>query len=381
MESRVRQGSSEQPAGNRRDRRIRGKGVASAEAGAGSDRLYAALDLGTNNCRLLIAAPARRGFRIVDAFSRIVRLGEGLGASGSLSDEAVDRTISALSVCADKMKARGVSRRRMIATQACRIASNGEEFLQRVEAETGIQLEIIAPETEAMLAIAGCSTLIDPQASGVLVFDIGGGSTELVWVDLSAGWRGPYRLHRQIDAWTSMPLGVVTLAEQFGGAHVTAETFERIVEHCQALISDFHAAAAIEKAMAGGGVHLLGTSGTVTTIAGVHLGLKRYDRSRVDGTWMVTEEVKNVTERLIDMGYEARAANPCIGRERADLVLTGLAIFEAIRRRWPCERIRVADRGLREGMLSLMMSEDRVWQRRRKRSRRRTRAAGEAGSA
>lgn len=332
-------------------------------AQADRNGLYAALDLGTNNCRLLVATPARRGFRVVDAFSRIVRLGEGVGATGRLGEDAMRRTLAALRICADKMDARQVSRRRLIATQACRIAGNGAEFLKRVRDDTGIELEVVDPETEALLAVAGCSTLVDRDASGVLVFDIGGGSTELVWVDLSDGWRGPYSLHRQVGAWTSLPLGVVTLAEKFGGRDVTPETFEAMVAHCAERLAAFSAGPAISRALEGGEVHLLGTSGTVTTIAGVHLGLERYDRRRVDGTWMFADDVVRVTGTLIGMGYEARAENPCIGRERADLVLAGLAIFEAIRRAWPCERIRVADRGLREGMLSAMMAEDRVWRR------------------
>ncbi len=107
--------------------------------------------------------------------------------------------------------------------------------------------------------------------------------------------------------------------------------------------------------------HMLGTSGTVTTIAGVFLGLRRYDRRRVDGCWLSDDQVSRVVGELMAMSFDQRAANPCIGVERADLVLAGCAILDAIRRFFPCQRLRVADRGLREGMLVEMMRADGVW--------------------
>tara|TARA_B100000161_G_scaffold194827_1_gene141564 strand:- start:432 stop:806 length:375 start_codon:yes stop_codon:yes gene_type:complete len=114
---------------------------------------------------------------------------------------------------------------------------------------------------------------------------------------------------------------------------------------------------------------MLGTSGTVTTLAGVHLGLKRYDRRRVDGTWLEDGDVSRMIDQLRDMPYEARVDNPCIGADRADLVLAGCAILEAIRRRWSCSRLRVADRGLREGILTELMAADGVWSHRKNGSR------------
>lgn len=328
-------------------------------ASDGTDRggpTYAALDLGTNNCRLLVARPTDDSFRVIDAFSRIIRLGEGVTASGRLSEAAIDRAVVALAICRDKMKNRGVTRARLIATEACRTAENGAEFRARVVEQVGLTLEIIDRETEATLAATGCTPLMDPQAEGVVLFDIGGGSSELVRLDRSpVSPRGP--APPQIRGWISLPNGVVTLAERHGGVKVTREIYEAMVDEVAAMIAPF-----AEKYGAGlEGIHMLGTSGTVTTIAGVHLDLKRYDRRRVDGCWMSDDEISGVMERLVAMSYEERVASPCIGPERADLVLAGCAILEAIRRAFPCPRLRVADRGLREGLLVQMMRQDGVW--------------------
>ncbi len=327
--------------------------------------LYAALDLGTNNCRLLIAEPQERGFRVVDAFSRIVRLGEGIGRTGRLSQQAMDRAVDALAVCRAKMADHDVKRMRLIATEACRAAENGPVFLERVRAETGLSLEIVNRETEARLAVAGCVTLVDPYAKGVLLFDIGGGSSELVWLDLrERGDARGFALTRFIRAWTSLPVGVVTLSERHGGVCVTREIFERMVREVEALLDDFEGVDELGALIGAGGMHMLGTSGTVTTLAGVHLGLKRYDRRKVDGIWLQGCDVGTMIDQLLDMPFEQRVANPCIGNDRADLVMAGCAILEAIRRRWPCERLRVADRGLREGILVELMARDGVWRRR-----------------
>lgn len=325
---------------------------------------YAALDLGTNNCRLLVAEPTRSGFRVVDSFSRIVRLGAGLTKSGHLCPEAMDKAIEGLKVCRTKMENRTVTRSRLIATEACRQAENGEEFIDRVEEETGLKLEIADRRTEARLAVSGCATLVEREADGVILFDIGGGSTELAFLDFRAGKpRFHAHMHRFIRAWTSLPVGVVTLAEGFGGVHVDRPIFELMVNEVRQMISQFAAREMMSQCVQGGNVHLLGTSGTVTTLAGVHLGLERYDRRRVDGTWMGADDVTSMTDRLINMSFDERVANPCIGADRADLVLAGCAIFEAIRREWPCGRLRVADRGLREGMLVELMAQDGVWRR------------------
>lgn len=325
---------------------------------------FAALDLGTNNCRLLIAAPRGRKFRIVDAFSRIVRLGEGLSRTGALSDAAMERAFEALNICAEKIERRGVTRIRCIATQACRGAANGEDFLARVTRETGLAFEIISTEEEARLSVRGCAELIDPAARAGLVFDIGGGSTELSWVTPGAPGGAA-----RIAAWASLPLGVVTLSETWGGREVSAETYEKIVEFIAGEIRAFGDPAGLHEVFRAGDAHLLGASGTVTSIAGVHLGLPRYRRDLVDGLWLTAAEARAVAERLRAMDLAARASEPCIGEERADLVVGGCAILEALIREWPASRIRVGDRGLREGMLADLADAARRERRRRRRRR------------
>ncbi|MGI9482223.1 MAG: Ppx/GppA phosphatase family protein [Hyphomicrobiales bacterium] len=322
---------------------------------------YGALDLGTNNCRLLVACPSQSGFRVIDAFSRIVRLGEGVSKTGRLSPDAMDRCISALRVCASKLKWRGVKRSRLIATEACRVTENGGEFIERVMRETGLELEIIDRETEANLAFAGSAPLIAEDCENVLVFDIGGGSTELMWVRCSEN-------AQELLAWASLPAGVVTVAEGYGGIEVTPDSYGRMKAHAFQLLDEFAARVAHQAGSNAMPDHLLGTSGTVTTIAGVHLGLRRYDRSKVDGCWMNINDVTHVTDNLLKMSFDERAASPCIGRERADLVLAGCAIFDAIKERWPAPRIRVADRGLREGILTKLMKEDGTYGKPRQRS-------------
>ncbi len=341
--------------------------------------LYAALDLGTNNCRLMIAAFTNSQFKIVEAFSRIVRLGEGLGLSGRLHDRAMDRALRALKICAEKIEKRGVARVRAVATQACRIAHNGRDFVRRVEHETGLKLTIISPEEEARLSVAGCASLLDggslsPRPRAALVMDVGGGSTELSWVDLAPSEAGPDgRTRRALPRpryWISLPVGVVTLAERFpepanGG---TQDWFEEMVDDVSGRLKDFTGADPLRDAFASGEAYVVGTSGAITSLAGMHLGLERYDRSKVDGLWMEHGHCRTVIDRLIELGRPGRELEPCIGRDRADLVLAGAAILEAVLRLWPCRHLRVADRGLREGLL---LSMTKVKKRRRRRGRKR----------
>jgi exopolyphosphatase/guanosine-5'-triphosphate,3'-diphosphate pyrophosphatase len=324
-------------------------------------RAYAALDLGTNNCRLLIAEPSYHEFRVIDAFSRVVRLGEGLGFGDRLGDDAIERTVAALRVCKAKLEARNVVRARLIATEACRLASNGMEFISRVREEVGLAIEVVNRETEATLAVMGCAALAHPKAGSVIIFDIGGGSTEVAWLDgqIAGGAICP---SERIRAWDSLPVGVVTLAERYGGVQVTRAVFEEMVEEVSGRLLPFALKAGAAAASAN--FHLLGTSGTVTTVGGIHLGLERYDRRRVDGMWMRGRDIEDVTTTLLETDLRQRAQNPCIGRDRADLVLAGCAILEAIRRAFPAEYLRIADRGLREGILMTMMREDKVWARR-----------------
>lgn len=309
--------------------------------------VLAALDLGTNNCRLLIARPVRGGFRIIDAFSRIVRLGEGLSRSDALSDDAMARTLAALRICAAKMRRRGVTDVRAVATEACRRARNCDAFVNRVREETGIALEIISSEEEARLALAGCAQLLDRQMPRAIVFDIGGGSTEIMWLDLTRRGGVP----RLIDQ-MSVPYGVVSLTETFGGDRVAPQDYRAMVATVGDCLADFDARNHIGDAVAQGRAQILGASGTVTTLAGIQLGLTRYDRSKVDGSWLDYAAARDITTMLLDLDYAGRAAHPCVGHDRGDLVIAGCAVLQAMWQRWPVPRLRIADRGVREGILT-----------------------------
>lgn len=339
--------------------RVDARSTDAREASPRDDRVYAAVDLGTNNCRLLVARPTGRSFRVIDAFSRIVRLGEGVASSGRLGPAAMERALVALEICAGKIAARGVSRARIIATEACRAAENGVEFRTLVEERTGLRLEIVDRRTEASLAAAGCAPLVDPTCDGAILFDIGGGSTEVVWLGRrAAGDEGPPRA--RIRSWASLPTGVVSLAERHGGVKVSRELFSAMVAEVAERLDGVRQSWGLR---APGRMHLLGTSGTVTTVAGIHLGLQRYDRTRVDGAWLRARDINRVVDQLVGMSFEERVSNPCIGAQRADLVLAGCAIMEAVREAFPTDRLRVADRGLREGMLVQLMRADGVWRR------------------
>jgi len=313
----------------------RGRTVARSEA-----PLFAALDLGTNNCRLLIAAAGPGGrFRIVDSFSRVIRLGEGLAQTGVLSDDAIARTIDALKVCASHLRRHNVVRLRAVATEACRRAENADVLVARAREEAGIDLEIVTVEEEAHLAALGAAPLVGRRYRGALVFDVGGGSTEVIWLKRSG------KKVRNVFS-SSVPVGVVTLAEDSGTAN-----YESLRASIRPL---FHA---VKQRMARAGEfkphvnHLLGTSGTVTTLAGIALALPRYDRARVDGSWHSSIRMLEIAEDVAGRDLRGRADMPCIGAERAELMLPGLAIFSAIALEWPCAELRVADRGLREGIL------------------------------
>ena len=355
------------PKANNNQRHTRNSSRSSSRHGRYANA-YAALDLGTNNCRLLIAVPQDKGgFRVIDGFSKIVRLGEGLSQTGQLSQEAMDRSVEALKICATKLGNRKIKRQRLIATEACRQASNGEAFLRRVKEESGLELEVVSRETEARLATEGCGSLMDRKSDGAVLFDIGGGSSELILVN-NIGARKK-KISERIVAWTSLPMGVVTLAERFGGQNVSRKVFDDMVQDVMIHIDAFEGKEALKNTFSHGRVHLLGTSGTVTTLAGIHLELPRYDRNRVDGIWLKDNDVDAVINKLLSMSYEERSRNPCIGSDRADLVLAGCAILNAIRLTWPTKRLRVADRGLREGLLAEMMSLDGAPSRSKKNNR------------
>jgi exopolyphosphatase / guanosine-5'-triphosphate,3'-diphosphate pyrophosphatase len=331
--------------------------------GRGSGPVFAALDLGTNNCRLLVARPTNgfssaQSFRVIDAFSRVVRLGDRLALTGELAMTAMDRTVEALQVCASKLRRRGVTSFRGVATEACRRARNGGAFVARIAAETGLPVEIIEAREEAMLALTGCAPLLDPALPYALLFDIGGGSTEVTWLrrcgerdaDGDGGWR-------IVDS-LSLGLGVVVLAERLGHDVVSSEAYEGQVEETASRLAAFEATHRIREKLGGGQVQMLGTSGTVTTLSGMHMNLPRYERALVDGSWIELTAIRGICASLRVLDRAGRAANPCIGTERADLVLAGCAILEGILRVWPVPRLRVADRGLREGILVNLMRAD-----------------------
>ncbi len=319
---------------------------------------YAALDLGTNNCRLLIARPAGDGFIVIDAFSRIVRLGEGLGKSGQLSEAAMDRAVAALSVCADKLRRRNVTLVRSVATEACRRAANGRDFVARVLAETGIQLQIITAEQEARLAVTGCHALLEPGTGPALVFDIGGGSTELVLLD--GGIEGESGGAPHVNDWFSAPWGVVSLSESEPHIGDDEDALRMAYGRMRARVAEAFApfAATLKDRGFGDGGRLLGTSGTVTTLASLHLELPNYDRRAVDGLIVPAGAMRSLSQRLAGMNVAERATLACIGQERADLVVAGCAILEVILDLWPAERLSVADRGIREGILRTLMAHE-----------------------
>ena len=311
----------------------------------------AALDLGTNNCRLLIASPARGGdLRIVDSFSRIVRLGEGVARTGELAPAAIERTIAALKICAELIRASGVRLTRAIATEACRRASNAHVLIQRARDEAGIELSIISVEEEARLAALGCAPLIDPETEGGVVFDIGGGSTEVIWMR-----REPQGAPSVAFA-ASVSVGVVTFSEQWGDQATDRDGYARMRE---AMIARFRPIRQAMESLApfnAASHHLLGTSGTVTTLAGIALGLPRYSRAKVDASWHRCADINSAVDRVVALDLAGRAALSCVGADRADLIVPGCAIFSAIVELWPCERLRVADRGLREGILRELLA-------------------------
>lgn len=321
-------------------------------------RMYGALDLGTNNCRLLIARPIGQGFRVVASFSRIVRLGEGLAESGKLSDEAMDRTISALSICSEKLKSFEVVKTRNIATEACRRAENCEEFLTRIDQETGLGFEAISSNEEARLALKGCQILLLEDASYALVFDIGGGSTEVIWARKNETEKEVAGF--EILDVLSLPLGVVTLAEECGNYEINSDCYQKMVSDISDQLPAFCERNGIRQKIAENDVQMLGTSGTVTTLGAVHLGLSHYNRSLIDGLDLTFNELDCATRKLTELDFQGRSEMPCIGDERAELVIPGCAILEAICKAWPVGQLRVADRGLREGMLLELMINDGV---------------------
>jgi exopolyphosphatase/guanosine-5'-triphosphate,3'-diphosphate pyrophosphatase len=311
----------------------------------------AALDLGTNNCRLMIARPKGNGFTIIDGFSKVVRLGEGLVFSGKLSDQAMDRTITTLTTCQEKIAKRGVVLGRYVATEACRQAANGEVFLERVRVETGLKLEMISSQEEAQLTFNGCLPLLRESAEPyALTFDVGGGSAEILLVDLSGS-------SSKILDCISLPYGVVTLTERYSASEISSAKYQNMVREIFDALQPFEQKHQIREKISAGQLQVLGTAGTVTTIAGIHMELKKYNRTAVDGTWLDSGVVTDISKRLVTASFSERAALGCIGESRAELVVAGCGVLQAICEMWPAPRIRVADRGVREGLLLSLVKE------------------------
>ncbi|NVO55325.1 Ppx/GppA family phosphatase [Rhodobacteraceae bacterium B1Z28] len=338
------------------------------------DALYAALDLGTNSCRMLIAQPKGSGFHVVDSFSKSVQLGAGLERTGRLSRASMARTVQALRICQQKLKRNKVKRMRLIATEACRRAKNSREFIRQVKRETGLTLDIIQPEEEARLAVISCAPLVSTKTEQLLVVDIGGGSTELVWIDISSLPRrdrpaaimrlhngfhtadSPFPAAKVVD-WISVPLGVATLRDQFNDVEDDSARFALMSWFFEENLADF---APYKDEQAREGFQIVGTSGTVTTVAASHLGLKRYDRTKVDGLRMTSDQIDKVIRGYLELGPQGRRRDPRIGDDRQALIMSGSAILQALLRCWPTDRLSVADRGLREGLLYAQMSADGV---------------------
>ncbi|MFU8865076.1 MAG: Ppx/GppA phosphatase family protein [Rhodobacterales bacterium] len=337
-------------------------------------QLYAALDLGTNSCRMLIAQPKGNQFHVVDSFSKSVQLGAGLESSGLLSRASMARTVQAMRICQQKLRRHKVTRMRLVATEACRRARNAGDFIQQIKRETGLELEIIETEEEARLAVISCAPLVSTNTEQLLVVDIGGGSTELVWIDLSsvprrerpraimrlhAGFHpaeSPFPAAKVVD-WISVPLGVATLRDQFSDVEDDAARFALMSWYFEENLAEFTPCKVEQKRE---GFQIVGTSGTVTTVAASHLGLKRYDRTKVDGLRMTSDQIDKVIRNYLDLGPLGRRRDPRIGQDRQALIMSGAAILQALLRLWPTDRLSVADRGLREGLLYAQMSADGV---------------------
>lgn len=319
-------------------------GTAAAD---GRRPLFGAIDVGSNNLRMLVASVQPNGEpKVFDAFSRTVRLGANLNREGALVDQAIDKATNALRICAKKIQQAGVIRYRAVATEVCRQAVNSQRLVASVKRQTGIELEVISCAEEARLAMLGVSPLVEPTATDCLVFDIGGGSSEIVW-----GQRQSDGDLKFIDH-ISLPFGVISLADRIDETETARRaSYQVLREELQVALMETEQRWQLRRNVQAGQVQVLGASGTVTTLAGVLLGLQKYARHRVDGTDLPTPQARHVIDHLLRQSPEDRARNGCIGASRCDMVLPGCAMFEAILGIWPVDKVRVADRGVREGIL------------------------------
>ena len=315
---------------------------------------FAAIDLGTNSCRLVIASPTPASFRIVETFSKITRLGEGIINDNELSRTAMRRTINAQKVCAGVNEEYAPNYRyRFVATAACRRAKNCKEFLDLVKKETGLTIETISSKEESRLAVVGCIPLLNRNIRRALVFDIGGGSTEISLARVTNSGK------TFIEGFVSLPYGVVTISEAFPSQDMTALAYDTIIERTHKLLKEFDEKYNIREAIKNQEIQIIGTSGTVTVLGAVHLNLPRYNRSAVDGISITRQDIDRAIAKIKRLGDEGRKKHPCIGAQKADLTMAGCAIIEGLCSFWPIEEITVADRGIREGILLDMMHSNR----------------------
>ena len=297
----------------------------------------ATVDLGTNTVRLLVVEPAGATWRTLAQTQRVTRLGEGQGATGRLAPEPMRRTAAAVAEFSRAARALGADRVRIVATSAVREAVNREEFVAHLERESGERVEVVSGEEEARLTLKGVASGLPLLGGAFVLFDIGGGSTEFVLARDGAP-----------AAAVSLRLGVVTLQEEWGEpGPVRWDRFARLREHVERRL-----AVEVPATIAGAAAaELVGTAGTVTTLAALDLGLRAYDPAAVHGHRLDRAAVERQLARLGALDVEARALLPCLEPGRADVIIPGIAICLAAMARLGRDSVVVSDRGLREGIL------------------------------
>lgn len=299
----------------------------------------ATIDLGSNTVRLLVAdveGPGR--WRVVAEHQTVTRLGEGLAATGALGEVPMARTLAVVRDYVARGAALGATETRIVATSAVREAANGSVFAAAVERATGWRVRVVSGEDEARLTLLGVRHGVGPLAGPVVVFDIGGGSTEYILAD-----------GEQVRATASLRLGVVPLAERY--------PFPERVDRSRyaALLREVMRQLARElpaEILSARPAHLVGTAGTVTTLAALDLGLPRYDAGRVQGHRLSRAAIERLGARLGSLTVGERAALPCLEPGRADLIVPGVAIVMATLDCLGVDGLTVSDSGLREGILA-----------------------------
>jgi len=298
----------------------------------------AAIDLGTNTVRLLVTEADRTAaWRVIDQDQRVTRLGEGLRTSGTLGDQAMARTTTAVVEYVERAARAGATDVLVCATSAVRDADNGAAFVQMLERRTGRPVRVVSGDEEARLTLRGVLYGLPPIAGPLIVFDIGGGSTEFILAEGGA-----------LSLAVSLRLGVVSLAERFPfPATVDRDRYAELTNEVRA-----HLATGLPPAVRQRRADLLvGTAGTVTTLAALDLGLRAYDSRRVQGHRLSRRAIEALGERLGALSMAERAALPCLEPGRADLIIPGLAIVEATLECVGVETLIVSDYGFREGII------------------------------